>query len=462
MDGDSFKNRRAALMVTTPGSFLIPFMGASVNIALPSIGKEFLMDAVLLGWITTSFILALTIFLIPFGRVADIYGRKKIFLYGFIIYTAASLLLSFCTSGFQLISLRIVQGIGASMAFNTMIAILMAVFPAAERGKVLGINVAAVYLGLSCGPFLGGLLTYYFGWRSIFFVNVPLGTLIILFTLWKLKGEWTEARGEKFDFLGSLLFGSTVIALMYGLSQMPGLLGIFPLLLSGLGILGFVKWETSTENPLFDIDLFKSNRTFTFSNLAALINYSATTAVTFLLSLYLQLIKGLGPREAGLILIFQPMMQALLSPFAGKISDRIEPQFVASSGMGLTAVGLFLLIFLNGETSLSFIVFSLILLGIGFGLFSSPNTNAIMSSVEKRFYGVASGTLGTMRTTGMMFSMGMAMVMFALYMGRTQILPPYFGLFIKSVKTTFAIFTGLCIIGIFASLSRGRLREGSV
>jgi len=455
---DHSTEKRPTLLVTTLGSFLIPFMGSSVNIALPSIGKEFAMNAVLLSWVTTSYLLAVGIFLVPFGRIADIYGRKKIFFYGFVIYTLSSFFIAMATSPFFLVASRILQGIGASMTFSTGMAILMSVFPAGERGKVLGINVAAVYSGLSCGPFLGGLLTHYFGWRTIFLINVPFGILIIFFTFWKLKGEWTEARGEKFDFIGSILYSFTLVTVMYGFSLLPGIWGAFFILLGVIGFWTFVKWEIKSESPVFDIDLFRNNKVFAFSNLAALINYSATFAVSFLLSLYLQLIKGLDPQEAGMILISQPVVQAVFSPFAGRLSDRIEPRLVASTGMALTVVGLFLFIFLNERTATPFIIANLALMGLGFALFSSPNTNAVMGSIEKKFYGIASGILGTMRATGMMFSMGMVMLIFSLHIGRAQITPSYYPLFIKSVKSAFIIFTALCLAGIFASLSRGRVR----
>jgi EmrB/QacA subfamily drug resistance transporter len=455
---DLTENRKPALFVTTLGAFLTAFMNSSVNIALPSIGKEFAMDAVLLGWVTTSYLLSAGMFLIPFGRIADIHGKKKTFLFGFIVYTLSSLFCAIAPSPLFLISFRVLNGIGASMTITTGMAILTSIYPPGERGKVLGINVAAVYSGLSCGPFFGGLLTYYFGWRSIFLINIPLGLLIILLTIWKLKGEWTEAKGEKFDVTGSILFSSTLVAIMYGFSRLPGIWGICFVLSGVLGVFLFVKWETKTTSLVMNIDLFKKNKVFAFSNLAALINYSATFAVGFLMSLYLQFVKGLHPQEAGVILVSQPIMQAIFSPLAGRLSDRIEPRIFASVGMGLTALGLLLLTLLDQKTTTPFIMGSLILLGLGFALFSSPNTNAVMGSVEGKFYGVASGTLGTMRATGMMFSMGMVMLIFALYIGPNQITPPYYPLFIKSLKTAFIIFTALCVAGIFASLSRGRVR----
>lgn len=198
---------------------------------------------------------------------------------------------------------------------------------------------------------------------------------------------------------------------------------------------------------------------FTFSNLAALINYSATFAVSFLLSLYLQYIKGFSAQDAGLILMYQPVVQAIFSPLAGRLSDKIEPRIVASAGMAVTVTGLLLLTSLEKQTSIEFIAVTLVLLGFGFGLFSSPNTNAVMSSVKRKFYGVASATLATMRLIGQTFNMGITTMIFTLYMGRVQIIPEYHPVFLESVTVAFTVFSVLCFIGIFASLVRGKCDE---
>lgn len=450
-------SKGCVLLVATLASFLTPFIGSSVNIALPSIGKEFQMDAVLLGWISTSFLLSAAMFLVPFGRIADIYGRKRVFLSGISIYTLACLLSALSPSAGVLIASRVMQGIGSSMIFGTGVAILTSVFPAGERGRVLGINVASVYLGLSLGPFIGGAITEHFGWRAIFLANIPLGLLIILLVIGKIKGEWAEARGEKLDIIGSIIYGLSLMAIMYGVSQ-PFASGVA---LIGLGLFGaftFLKWETKAESPLLEINLFRANRVFTFSNLAALINYSATFGVAFLLSLYLQYIKGLSPQNAGFIMVAQPIVMTVFSPFAGRLSDRMEPRIVASAGMALIAIGLSFFIFLNEKTALALIVADLALLGLGFALFSSPNTNAIMSSVSSKLYGVASGIVATMRMTGQMLSMGVVMLLFAAYIGRVPITSPCYPLFLKSVRSAFIIFSALCFAGIFASLARGKLR----
>jgi EmrB/QacA subfamily drug resistance transporter len=460
MEMDPRLIKRITLFVVTLAAFLTPFDGSAVNVALPSIGREFSMDAISLGWVATAYLLASAMFLVPFGRVADIYGRKKIFAVGILTFTVASFFMVLCRSGTMLIGLRVIQGFGSAMIFGNGVALLTSIFPAQERGKALGISVAAAYLGLSVGPFLGGLLTLHVGWRSIFLVNVPLGLTVVALVSFKLREEWAEARGEKFDLTGSIIYCFGLIAVIYGFSSFSrwgAMLSIGLILVGVLGIFAFVKWETKVEHPVLNIDLFRGNRAFALSNLAAFIQYSATFASFFFLSLYLQYIKQLDPLSAGTILVFQPVVMVVGSPFAGRLSDRIEPRIVASMGMALTAVGLFLLAFLHGNTTLEFVIADLILLGLGFALFSSPNTNAVMASVEKRFYGVASGTLGTMRLTGQMLSMGIAILIFAIHFGHVQITPEYYPLLLKSARSAFILFGILCSGGAVASFARGKV-----
>ena len=452
-------NRNCALVIATLTSFLPPFMASSINIALPAIGKEFSMDAVLLGWIATSYLLSAAVFMVPFGKIADIYGMKKIFLIGLSIFTASSLVAFYSPTSSILIVSRVVQGIGSAMIFGTGTAILVNIFPLKERGKVLGINAASVYLGLSLGPFLGGVITQYFGWRSLFLVNVPLGLIPLFLGLWKLEGEWAGAKEDKFDLVGSLIYSLMLVTVMYGFSILPDPEGMGLVLAGIVTFIFLIRWESRVKCPVLDVGLFKNNRTYAYSNLAALINYSATFAITFLLSLYLQYIKGLEADQAGLILVAQPLVMTLLSPYTGRLSDRIEPRIVATAGMTLTFVGVFAFTFLGQDTSIYFIIASLLILGLGLSLFTSPNTNAIMSSVEPRCYGVGSATLGTMRLVGQVSSMGIAMLVFSIFMGKVEIIPEYYPQFLVSVKVAYAIFSALCIVGIYASLARGRLRK---
>jgi len=365
------RTKRSALIIASTSAFLTPFMISSINIALPAIGMEFETDAVVLSWVATSYLLAAAVCLVSFGKLADIYGRKKIFMIGQITITVTSLLAAVSVSAPMLIIFRIFQGAGGAMVFATGLAILTSVYPPQERGKVLGIVVAAVYIGLSCGPFFGGWLTQHFSWRAIFLANIPIGLLIIGQIILRLKGEWKGAEGDKFDFLGAVIYSIAIVAILYGISIIPAKLSLALLIVGLSALAAFVKWESKIKTPVFEVKLFIENRTFAFSCLAALINYSATFAVTFLLSLYLQYIKGLTPQNAGIVLIAQPIIMAVFSPLSGKLSDRIEPRVIASLGMLLTMLGLVLLAFVGNNTALIFIIISLMVLGFGFGYFCS-------------------------------------------------------------------------------------------
>lgn len=454
------KKQLSILLVTTLSSFLTPFMGSAVNVALPAIAKELSMNALSLSWVVSSFILAAAITLIPLGRLADIHGRRIVFLYGAVIFTVAS---SFCIlspTQYFLIAARALQGIGGAMIFSTGTAMLISAYPPGERGKYLGINITAVYVGLTIGPFIGGLLTQYLGWRYIFLFTVFLGAIIIFITTSMVEKEAPENRKESFDFAGSLLYAIALFAIMYGFSLLPAWNAG---LLIGVGVLClvfFVFQQLKHPFPLLDIHLFLDNKVFAFSNLAALINYCATFIVTFLLSLYLQHIKMLTPFQTGLILVAAPAIQALFSSFAGRLSDRFEPQIIASIGMALNVIGLVPLIFLKNDTSIHYILLCLIILGIGFALFSSPNVNAIMSAVENKFYGVASATIATMRLTGQMFSMGITMLVFAVILGSQPISAANNPLLLKSTSIIFTILSVICCGGIFASLARGKVHNG--
>jgi EmrB/QacA subfamily drug resistance transporter len=445
------ESKRIVLIVTTLATFLISFGMTSINIALPTIGRELFLDAVLLSWLVTVFIFASAAFLVPFGKIADIYGSKRIFTYGLLAFTVASIGSAVSNSGGMLICCRILQGIGSGANYCVGVSIVTSVFSPRELGRVFGINLTAVYLGQSLGPSLGGFLTEHMGWRSLFLVNVVFGMVLIVLIFWKLKGEWYEARGEKFDLFGSIIYSLTLLLIMYGFSQLSGILGVWLIALGTLGSIAFIKWEAKVKTPVLNINLLRNNRVFTFSIFATLFHYSGTFAITFLPSLYLQYVKRLTPETAGLILVSQPVVQALLSPIAGKVSDRAEPRIVASTGMVVTAVGLFLFTFLNAETTLGFIVASLVLLGVGFAFFASPNMNAVMGSVENKSYGVASGTVGTMRMVGMSFSMGITIVIFSMFIGKVQITPEYYPLFLKATKIAFTFFAVLCLWGAIIS-----------
>jgi EmrB/QacA subfamily drug resistance transporter len=453
------KKERRILILATLASFFVPYLTSSITVALPVIGREFSLDAVFLGWVMSSYILSTAICIVPLGRIADIYGRKRLFILGIIFLTAGCLLSIFAWSAWSLIIFRVIQGAGGAMIFSTSVAILTAVFPAERRGWALGITLASVYGGLSVGPFIGGILTEYLGWRSIFLVIVPPGLAVLWITLRSVKEEWTDARGESFDLKGSILYAISLFGIMYGITLVPDPLSGVWILTGGVLLVIFLWWESRCMSPIIDLGVFRYNMTFTFSNLAALINYASTYAIAFLLSLYLQYTKDLSPQAAGAVLVAQPFVQTILSPSAGRLSDRIEPRVVASAGMTLTAIGLLLFSFLTKDTSISSIVLTLILMGFGYALFSSPNTNAIMSSVVSRHYGVASSMVATMRAIGQLASMAIVMMILSLVMGRVEVTPEVYPQFLSSVQVSFLLLFILSVLGVFASLVRGTIRN---
>ncbi len=451
-------SRTAVLVVTTTSAFLVPYLFSAINVALPQLSREFAMDAVMLGWVGTGYILATAVFMVPFGRLADIHGRKKAFIGGIMVLSLGCLASVFAHSQAAFVGLRILQGMGGAMISGNSVAILTSIFPANKRGRVIGLNTAATYIGLSVGPLAGGVQTQSLGWRSIFITCAILGAIAISLALWKLKGDWAEAKGQGFDLTGSVIYGIGLVSVMYGFSKLPDLRAVALVVAGFAALVVFGAWEMRARSPVLNLRLFKGNTAFTFSNLAALINYSASFGNLFFLSLYLQYVKGMDPRSAGLVLVVQPAVMAMVTPFAGRLSDRIEPRIVSSVGMGLTTLGLASLIGINSGTSITFLTAVLAVQGLGFGLFSSPNSNAVMSSVEKCFYGVAAATLGTMRLTGQAFSSAMALLIFSLYMGHVAIGPENYDSLVASARTGFTVFALFSFMGIFVSLKRGKIR----
>ena len=448
------------ILTTTSATFLTSFAGSSSNIALPRIAADFGLDAVNLGWIALSYMLATAALVLPMGRLGDLYGRHRIFITGVVIFAVGSLACAFAANIGQLIAFRVIQGAGASMQFATGMAITTSIFPIKRRGMALGINTASVYFGLSVGPTFGGWLTHAFGWPAVFFACIPPALLVLVISGFLLKGEWKDAEGETFDLPGTIVYGAALVALLLGLTWITRPTG--PVLVAGsvglFVLLGFI--ENRTPYPVVNLRIFRGNRTFTFSNVAALINYSATFGTGFLLSLYLQNIKEFTPQHAGTILLTQPIIQAVLSPVAGRLSDRVEPTVLASAGMLVTTAGLAAMSFHGPDTPIWFTVGSLALLGCGFALFSSPNTNAVMRSLERRDFGIGSATLSTMRIIGQIMSLGIATVLFAVILGDVEISGEVAPQFLSSMHIAFRIFAALCLTGVFFSLNRGKVLTG--
>lgn len=450
---------RVVMLIVMCTLFIVPFMSNAINLAIPAIGTEFKGSQAWLNWVVSVYLLASAAFLMPFGRFGDLYGRKRVFLVGMALFAVATVGCALAPSLPLLVLFRAGQGMGSAMVFSTSMAILTAVVPEEVRGKALGLCAAATYTGLSAGPVLGGFITSAFNWRGIFLFVLVISLIVLGLTVTKLRGEWRSTQAKHLDIAGGIFCTSGIGLALYGLSDLAGGMLYVAALVVGLVLLViFIARQLAVAEPLFDVRFFIGNRVFAFSSLAALINYSATFALGFMISLYLQRVLGISTNQAGLILLSQPIIMALLSPWAGSLSDRIQPSVLASLGMGASALGLLFFIFLGSNTAVWLIVVNLAFIGLGFALFSSPNTNAIMSSVAEEHYGVASSTLATMRMVGQSLSMAIVALITSLLMrGMTLESSGYATQFMLSLRTAFLLFGILCMVGVFASLARGKI-----
>ncbi|MBW2248669.1 MAG: MFS transporter [Deltaproteobacteria bacterium] len=443
------------LFVVSAVQFLTPFMLSAVGVALPAIGREFSASAVQLGLVETVYIFAFSLFLLPAGRLGDIYGRKRVFTIGILVFTAGTVLLPLAFTIDSFIVFRFFQGCGGAMISGTSVAILSSVFPPAKRGQAMGIIVACVYLGLSLGPVLSGFMVTHLGWRWIFYLGVLVELFCLCLTVLKLKGEWADARGERFDFAGTLLYIISLFCLIYGtLNQKEGGIYLVFMASGALGFLIFIAFEYRCSSPILDVGLVIRNRVFAFSNLATLINYAASFGIAFFFSLYLQVVRGYSPQWAGWILIIQPVFQMALSPFFGRLADRVSPAGLATAGMALCTLSLGLVSRVHAGTPLPVIMGMLALMGVGFGLFSSPNTTTVMGSVPPKSYGIASSFLATMRTMGMLCSMTIITLVFKHIMGDHPVSAETQSSFLASMHLCMMIFCFLCVAGVFCSMVR--------
>lgn len=446
------------LVLTTLASFLTAFISSAINIALPAISNDFALSSIMLTWIPTSYLLATVVLLIPIGKFADLISRELFFKIGTALFTVGTFFCSLSTSGVMLLISRIIQGIGAAFIFCTAIPILISVYDKTHRGRVIGINTAAVYVGLATGPVVSGFVVDYLGWRYVFVFNYIIGILITLLASKTLKHTFKEKfKTTDFDLSGTLIYIVMFAILFIGFSFIPQSTGFILITISVITFIIFLLVERKVKVPIFDFAIFRTNRVFLFSNIAAFINYSSTFAIGFLMSLYLQNIKHIAAKDTGLLLIAQPIFMAIFSPLAGRLSDKKEPQIIASFGMGIITICLGFLIFIDSFFNKAIIIIIMSVLGFGYAFFSSPNSNAVMSSVKSSLYSTAASTLSSMRMIGQSFSMGIVTMVFAITLGTVKFATVNPLILLSSIRLVLTIFVILCFVGIFSSLARGSI-----
>ena len=444
------EKKNIILLICTVLSFFTVFAVNAVMVVIPSIASEFHMSNIVQNWITIIFLLVVAVMSVPAGQISGKYGLKKVTILSIILFIIISIVNVLITSAEVFLACRFILGISLSFINVTSMAMIVSAFKPEERGKALGINITGVYVGLSLSPVLGGILNYHLGWRSVVLFGVPFLFVILALLLTKIDEEWITFADIPLDIKGSFSYGIGMVLFMYGFTILNTPLGVLLTILGIIILIIFGLIELRQPHPVFDIRFFK-NRKFLSSNFASLCAYLATFAVTTILNYHLQYIKGFDSQSAGMVLLVAPLCQVVLAPIAGRLSDKYVPQIVAAIGMALGTISLFLFSFLSAETPIEFLIMSMIIYGVGFGLFSPPNTNVIMSSVPPKDTSVASAAVSTMRTVGQAMSMGILTLIFAFVMGDVPIVEQYYPLLISSCQITCLICVVLCIASVFAS-----------
>ncbi|GAC31991.1 major facilitator transporter [Paraglaciecola polaris LMG 21857] len=429
---------------------------ASVNIAIPDLAAELHANAKMVSWLPTIFLLANVALMLPFGKLADNYGRKRIYSYGLVLNILSSTMCALAFNMEWLLFWRFMQGAAAAMIFGTGVAILTSVTPAEKRGFALGIAAACVYIGLTVAPAVGGWLTELWGWRSVFLFQVPLVIMLLLLIKLRMHGEWKNERKAKFDWRGSGIFIIASTCLVFGLSQLPSIIGIVLLSVALIAMVLFVVHQSKRDQPLIRVQMFKESRVFSMSLVTSLLMYASNYPLTFLLSLYLQYVKGFSPSESGQIILLQALAMAFLAPLSGRLSDKVQPRLLATLGCSIVACGFFILSRMDIDTQAWYIGSSLLLIGIGFGLFSTPNNNAIMGAVHSSELGVASASLNLARTIGNLVGMSLVNLLVHHYIGDAQILPEQYPALLQTVLVALNISFAFVLIACVISGFRGR------
>ena len=432
-------------------SFFAIFLSNGIIIGVPAIAQDFGMNNVIQNWVPTIFFLVVAVFTVPAGQISGKFGVKKSLLAGVTVYLIGSIgaVLSLSTEMF--LFFRILQGAGVAFLNVSAMAMTVHAVSPKRRGQALGFTVTGIYLATSLSPVICGFLVNNLGWRAMFYFVMPFLILCMILLIVKVPKEWKTYQDDKLDITGSILYGLGILIFIYGFTALITTTGKILTVLGLILIAIFAKYELGQKSPVFNMHLFK-NKKFASSNVAALCSYIAVMVVTTILNYHFQYVRGWDAQMSGLILIITPAIMAIMAPNSGRLSDRINPQKLAAIGMGITTIALLILIFLTKDTPVYMVVIAMILQGIGVGLFSSPNTNAIMSSVPPKDAPTASASQATMRTIGQTMSLGLLTLIFAWVMGNLELGPQYAGMIVQASQIICSISLVACILAVFASL----------
>lgn len=461
---ESSRYRWFILATVSVGTFMATLDSSIVNVALPTISGKLHADLSILQWVVTAYLLTISSLLPVFGRIADLLGRKRVYSFGFLIFTLGSVLCGLATNIWFLVGMRVLQAVGASMLMANSAAIITANFPPQERGRALGLTGTVVALGSLTGPALGGILVGLLNWRAIFYINLPIGIIGYLAARIILPNDQLKQSEESFDFVGALFFTFGMISLLFavnngqdwGWHSLPILTGI---VLGSLLLVTFFFTETRVAHPMIDLSLFR-NRPFLVGNLSGFLSFVAMFANTMLMPFYLQHVLNYNPTQVGLLMTSFPLMMAVIAPISGHASDRIGPVALTTGGLFVTALGLFYLSTLTAQSTFWQVIPGSLLMGLGAGLFQSPNNSSVMSSVPPRKLGVAGGINALVRNVGMVIGIAFSVSLFENREARllSGISSPSVGqqvnAFVSAYHTVMLAGMGIALVATLISLNR--------
>jgi EmrB/QacA subfamily drug resistance transporter len=390
--------------------------------------------------------------LLSIGRLGDLRGHKVIYVAGFVVFVAGSVCCGLSPAPIYLILSRALQAVGAAMLAAMSPAILTDNFPTTERGRALGAQGAMTYLGLTTGPFLGGWLTDRFGWHSVFFINLPIGLLALVLSLWMIPNDKPMAGKERFDLAGAGSFAVGLAALLFALDQGHVLGWLSPAILvtltGAVATLSVFVWlEAKVRAPMLDLDLFR-RRVFAVATASPILNYVCVFSVLFLMPFYLIQGRGYAASQAGLVLTAQPIVMALVAPWSGSLSDRVGSRWPTTIGMLVFALGLWILSTLGPSSPIGIAAGGLAVCGLGTGMFVSPNNSALMGDAPRAKHGIAAGVLALARNVGMALGIGLTGAVFNSYLGGTDTVNPLavVGAFAVSMRFVAAIAAAAALV----------------
>ena len=449
---------KSVLIVSFLTSFFAVFLSSGIVIGVPSIAGEFGMNNIVQNWVITISLLVVAVFTLPAGQISGKFGVKKSLVAGVIVFLIGSIggCLSFSSASF--LFFRLVQGIGGAFSNVASMAMVVQAINPKNRGRALGFTVTGVYLAGSLSPVICGFLVYNLGWRSMFYFTIPFFLVCIALMIWKIPGDWKTYENDKIDAIGYIIYGLGILLFIYGFTSLMTAMGRICIAAGAVLLIAFAYYETRVSTPAFNMRLFR-NMKFTSSNIAALCSYLAIASLTTILNYHFQYVRGWNAQMAGFILIVTPIIMAVMAPTSGKLSDRMHPQKLAALGMTIATAALVILIFLDANTPLWLIIIAMALQGLGMGMFTSPNTNAIMSSVPPTETPNASAAQSAMRTIGQTMSLGLLTLVFAWIMGSLKLSSQYAGMVVQASQIVCIICTVICIVAIFASLAGIRSKD---